>query len=131
MLCAIWYHLYNFKNTKNTHGGVLLLVKVTLLHGCFHIFKIAQMVPNRATHHIIFIIFCRLQGNTPWIIAPWTIAIPQPISTWYDWWQFSVGGLSRKKSSWNFSYLYHVELVRLSKRRLWLYCCNENLDRQS
>ena len=46
MLCAIWYHLYNFKNVKNTHGGVLLLVKlqpkkratllkVTLLHGCF------------------------------------------------------------------------------------------------
>ena len=22
MLCAIWYHLYNFKNVKNTHGGV-------------------------------------------------------------------------------------------------------------
>ena len=27
MFCAIWYHLYNFKNVKNTHGGVLLLVK--------------------------------------------------------------------------------------------------------
>ena len=41
MLCAIWYHMYNLKNVKNTHGGVLLLVKpatllkVTLLHGCF------------------------------------------------------------------------------------------------
>ena len=43
MLCAIWYHLYNFKNMKNTHGEVLLLVKlkpatlikVTLPHGCF------------------------------------------------------------------------------------------------
>ena len=23
MLCAIWYHLYNLKNVKNTHGGVL------------------------------------------------------------------------------------------------------------
>ena len=29
MLCAIWYHLLNF---KNTHGGVILLLKVTLLH---------------------------------------------------------------------------------------------------
>ena len=28
MHCAIWYHLYNFKNVKNTHGGVLLLVKL-------------------------------------------------------------------------------------------------------
>ena len=44
MRCAIWYHLYIFKNVKNTHGGVLHLVlscrlspllKVTLLHGCF------------------------------------------------------------------------------------------------
>ena len=48
MFCAIWYHLFNLKNVKNTHGRVLLLVKVeakslqrysllkvTLLHGCF------------------------------------------------------------------------------------------------
>ena len=46
MLCAIWYHLYNLKNVKNTHGGVLLLIKlqpkkratllkVTLLDVCF------------------------------------------------------------------------------------------------
>ena len=28
MLCAIWYHLYNLKNLKKTHGGVLLLVKL-------------------------------------------------------------------------------------------------------
>ena len=31
-----------FKNVKNTHGGVLLLVKLqavaTLLHGCFSLF---------------------------------------------------------------------------------------------
>ena len=27
-LCAIWYHLYELKNGKNTHGGVLLLVKL-------------------------------------------------------------------------------------------------------
>ena len=28
MLCAIWCRLYNSKNVKNTHGGVLLLVKL-------------------------------------------------------------------------------------------------------
>ena len=28
MHCAIWYHLYNFKNVKNTHGAVLILVKL-------------------------------------------------------------------------------------------------------
>ena len=43
MLCAIWYHLYNFKTVKSTHEGLLLsvkllafkaviLLKVTLLH---------------------------------------------------------------------------------------------------
>ena len=31
MHCAIWYHLYNLKHVKNTHGGVLLLVKFKAL----------------------------------------------------------------------------------------------------
>ena len=26
--CAIWYYLYNLKNVKNTHGGMLILVKL-------------------------------------------------------------------------------------------------------
>ena len=26
MRCTIWYHLYNLKNVKKKHGGVLLLV---------------------------------------------------------------------------------------------------------
>ena len=41
--CAIWYHLHNLKNFKNTHGGLLLSVnlkpatslKVAFLHVCF------------------------------------------------------------------------------------------------
>ena len=28
VLCAIWYHSCNLKNVKNTHGGVLLLLKL-------------------------------------------------------------------------------------------------------
>ena len=27
-ICMIWYHLYNFKNLKNIHGGVILFVKL-------------------------------------------------------------------------------------------------------
>ena len=27
MRCVTWYHLYNLKNVKNTHGGVLILVE--------------------------------------------------------------------------------------------------------
>ena len=28
MHCAIWYHLHNSKNVKNTHRGVLILIKL-------------------------------------------------------------------------------------------------------
>ena len=48
MLCAIWYHMHDLKNAKNTHGRVLLLVKlqplacnllkVALLHGSISCF---------------------------------------------------------------------------------------------
>ena len=29
--CSIWYHLYNLKNVKNTHGVVLIFVKLQAL----------------------------------------------------------------------------------------------------
>ena len=28
MFCAIWYHLHDLKNLKNTHGGVFLMSRV-------------------------------------------------------------------------------------------------------
>ena len=38
-LCAVCNHLYNSKNVKKTHGGMLhlpaTLLKLTLFHGCF------------------------------------------------------------------------------------------------
>ena len=63
MRCAIWYRLYNLKDVKNSHGGLILLVKLQA-QACnitksntppwaFFIFlKIVQTVPNRATDHI-------------------------------------------------------------------------------
>ena len=60
MNCATWYHEYNLKNVKNTHRGVLLLVKpatllkVTLLYRCFSRFLIVQMIPNRVKHLILW-----------------------------------------------------------------------------
>ena len=51
MRCAIWYHLYNFKNVENTHGGVLLLAFFT----CFKLYKwyqIAQTIKNIAVTQI-------------------------------------------------------------------------------
>ena len=56
MFCAIWYHLYNLKNVKNTHEGVLLLVlKVTLLHGCFSRFlNCTNGTKSRKASHMIY-----------------------------------------------------------------------------
>ena len=62
-LCAIWYHLYNLKNVKNTHGRVLNFSKVagSALHlykkytppwVFFTFFKIVQIVPTHAKHQI-------------------------------------------------------------------------------
>ena len=36
MRCAIWYHLYDLKNVKNTHGRALLLVKLQASAFLFH-----------------------------------------------------------------------------------------------
>ena len=49
MFCSIWYHFYNLKSWKNTHGGVILLVNENhhSSMGVFLVFKIIQMVPNR------------------------------------------------------------------------------------
>ena len=64
-LCAIWYRLYNLKNLKNTHRGVLLLVKlqallkVTFLRGCFSLFlNCTNGIKSRKTSHIVFLSVC-------------------------------------------------------------------------
>ena len=50
MCCAVWYHLYNYKNVKNPHGGAL---KVTLLYGCFSRFlNCTNGTKSRRTSHI-------------------------------------------------------------------------------
>ena len=61
MHCAFWYHLRNFKNVKNTHGGVLILIKLqacangTKSRNASHIREIkifweswlAELLPNK------------------------------------------------------------------------------------
>ena len=43
------------KNLQSTYKLLLpaTLLNVTLLHVCFHVFQIVQMVSNRVKHHII------------------------------------------------------------------------------
>ena len=53
MSCTIRYHLYNLKNVRSTHGGVLLLVKVSILQGCFsRFFNCRNGTESRKTSHI-------------------------------------------------------------------------------
>ena len=57
--CSIWFPLHNFKNVKNTHGEVLLLVKLqaktnTAPRVFSTFFKIVQIVTNHAKHLILF-----------------------------------------------------------------------------
>ena len=53
MFCAICYHLYNFKNVKNTRGGVTCSKpKVTLFHKCFSRFlNCTSGTKSRKTSH--------------------------------------------------------------------------------
>ena len=53
MRCAIWYHLYNLKYVKNTHGGVLLLVKLQAL---------ACNFTKSNTPPLVFFTFFKLYG---------------------------------------------------------------------
>ena len=48
----IWYHLYNLKNVKNTHGGVLLLVKWHSSIGVFYVLNCANDTKLRNASHI-------------------------------------------------------------------------------
>ena len=52
-LCAIWYHLYNSNNLKNTYGGVLLLLKGYLGYKTMT----SQNVSSERQVKIFFLIF--------------------------------------------------------------------------
>ena len=72
MSCMIWYQLYNLKNVKSTHGGVLILVKL-LAEACdftkintppwvlFTFLKFYRMVSNCATHQICYFVWSALK----------------------------------------------------------------------
>ena len=63
MFCMIWYHLHNLKNAKNTHGGMLLLVKsqvsaAKLQTSRFLNYK--NVIKSRKASHFIYTTFSRL-----------------------------------------------------------------------
>ena len=78
MLCTIWSHFYILKNVKNTHGGVLLsvklqapatLLKVTLLHWHFSRFlNCTNDTKSRNASHILY--YSRIQNSLEHLNIP-------------------------------------------------------------
>ena len=72
-LCVISYHLNNLKNMKDTHEGVLLLVrlqpvtllKVSLLHGCFSSFLICTISTKSLKASYMLMQYLLLQTMDP------------------------------------------------------------------
>ena len=67
MRFAICYHLCNFKNVKNTHGGVLVDCKFTLalisIHGCFSRFlNCTKSTKSRKASQTNFVYFSMLSN---------------------------------------------------------------------
>lgn len=54
-LCDFVPFIQLIKREKQPWSGLLLvkLLKITHLHGCFSLFRIVQMIPNYAKHHIL------------------------------------------------------------------------------
>ena len=63
-LCVIWHYLYNSKNMKNAHGGVIfwwscrlhlaILLNVSLFHGCISRFlKCTNSTKPRKASHML------------------------------------------------------------------------------
>ena len=76
MRCAIWYNLYNLKNAKDTHGGVLILLKLQA--------KACNFTKSNAPHWVFFTIFklaCNFnKSNTP----PWVSFTFFKLCKWYQ-----------------------------------------------
>ena len=65
MRFAICYHLCNFKNVKNTHGGVLVDCKFTLalIYGCFsHFLNCTKSTKLRKASQTNFVYFSMLSS---------------------------------------------------------------------
>ena len=77
MRCAIWYHLYNLKNVKNTHGGVLKACNFTksntppwvffTFFGLYSWYQIPQNITN-INRIQYFVIHSCVQFHSTWRI---------------------------------------------------------------
>ena len=73
ILCVIWCHLQNVKNEKNIHRGVLLLVKVTLLHRCFS--RVLNCTSGAKFHKASHVMITILAF---WDIIPYSLSLIKP-----------------------------------------------------
>ena len=84
---ALWYHLYNLKNVKNTLVGMLLLIKlqaklnITLLHECFSRLLNCAKVPNCLTY-FMYLFALHKKLSFPWRISQYRDQIRRFLQIW-------------------------------------------------
>ena len=85
-LCTIWYHFCNLKNLKNTHGGVLLLVKFQAhIHWCFSLLKLCKWY--QIVQSLTYMVW-RGVWDPPFNLGPPVIQgskVPLSASQYYMW----------------------------------------------
>ena len=74
IFCAIFYHLYNSTNVKNTRGGVILFVasnfaKSNAVHGCFSRFlNCTNGTKSQNASHLYLMTFASTRYNPSSVI---------------------------------------------------------------
>ena len=69
MFCAIWYHFYNLKHVKNTHGGMFLLLKLQASVCKFTKSVTSQISILRKTSHMYLYMWA---GEVEVVADPWS-----------------------------------------------------------
>ena len=77
MFCAIWYHLWNFKNLKITHGGVLRTKSNTPPWVSFTFLKLYKW------YQIVQCIICTENGNLQSIFDLTQVPVAASSFIWY------------------------------------------------
>ena len=92
MLCSIWYRLYNFKNAKNSHGGVLICNTLPCVFFTFfklyEWYQIAQSTTNLAngysescmSYKLVVWPFLKIPSSDPANLKRWRTKIVAKLS---------------------------------------------------
>ena len=89
--CATWYHLYNLKNVKNTHGGVLSDCNWTRTqnhffwpNGWVFVYELSGSRFESSCSHLNFRLRACFEQGVPWHSGNYRVWIHSETRTWHD-----------------------------------------------